>query len=116
MLFTVSYENGMHNGFNFIKGEVVRFRNVSKIPHMGWNDVKIMGKSRLFEGIKDGEFFYFVHSYYCKPESNKDVVAISEYGGNFCVAVEKGNVFGVQFHPEKSHRPGLKVLENFKKL
>ena len=116
LLFTVSYENGVHNGFNFIEGEVVRFQNVSKIPHMGWNSVEIVGKSRLFEGIRDGEFFYFVHSYYCKPEKNEDIAAISEYGGSFCAAVKKGNVFGVQFHPEKSHCPGLKVLENFIKL
>jgi glutamine amidotransferase len=115
LLFDVSLEFGETKGFGFIPGSVVAFdkRPGMKIPHMGWNQVFVRKRSSLFQGIKNGEFFYFVHSYYVKPESEDALLAQTEYGVTFPSAVAKGNVFGVQFHPEKSQKAGLKLLENF---
>ena len=82
---------------------------------MGWNSVVYKRESVLFEGIPEGRFFYFVHSYYVEPEEEV-TVGITDYGITFSVAIEKDNVFGLQFHPEKSGRWGLKVLDNFRRL
>ncbi len=114
VLFEESEEFGKHKGLGVIKGKVVRFPDtVGKIPHMGWNSVDILKKHPVLEGIKNGDYFYFVHSYYCSPE--EDVVAtVTEYGGiRFCSSVTKENVFACQFHPEKSQKLGLKVVRNF---
>ncbi len=110
---TKSFENGVHEGLNYIPGEVIRFpKFVGKIPHMGWNELKIRRESEIFDGIEDGSMFYFVHSYYLKTDE-KFVVAETEYGIKFASAVESGDCFGVQFHPEKSGDIGLKILKNF---
>jgi len=114
ILFTESEEHGFHKGLDVIRGKVKKFSSSLKIPHMGWNQIKIQNKkSRIFAGIQDGSYFYFVHSYYVEPEDKGIVVATTEYGGEFVSTVNKKNVWGVQFHPEKSERLGLKILENF---
>jgi glutamine amidotransferase len=115
LLFELSYEFGTTKGLGLIKGEVVRFNLTKefKILHMGWNQVVKRKESRLLKGIKSGEYFYFVHSYFVKPEDPSVVLTETDYGVTFTSAVEKGNLFAVQFHPEKSQRAGLKLLQNF---
>ncbi len=116
LLFTESEEHGLNRGLDIINGKVKKFASRVKIPHMGWNNVKLKAQSsklKVFKGIPDGSYFYFVHSYYVEPE-NKDVIAATtDYGREFVSAVNKENVWGVQFHPEKSGELGLKILENF---
>ena len=113
LLFEESEEFGLHKGFGFIKGRVVRFEGTGlKVPHMGWNTVKIEKKNRLLEGINDNSFFYFVHSYY-GVALDGSAIARCNYGVDFTAAVNVGNVWGVQFHPEKSQSLGLRVLKNF---
>jgi len=120
LLFDESEEFGRARGLGVFKGRCVRFgfkaQAGSKIPHMGWNQVRIVKDSRLFKGIADGTDFYFVHSYYPAPEEEDVVVSRTEYGETFASAVERGAVFATQFHPEKSQRAGLKVLENFARI
>jgi len=118
LLMTVSEEFGVHRGLDVIPGRVVRFDMESglKIPHMGWNRVHYSGDRSLFEGIEDGSFFYFVHSYYVVPEEESVVCGWTDYGDRFCSAIARGNLFATQFHPEKSHHHGLKVLENFGRI
>jgi len=122
VLFTESEEFGVHNGFDILKGKVVRFRsklkdvdniNVLKIPHMGWNNVKILKRPPIFDGIPDGSFFYFVHSFYVAPDDVNTIATTTEYGINFTSMVWKENIFATQFHPEKSQEVGLKILKNF---
>jgi len=114
ILFTESEEHGVHKGLDVIKGRVKKFSASVKIPHMGWNQIKMQNrKLKIFTGIPEGSYFYFVHSYYVEPEDRKTVVTTTEYGGEFVSTVNKNNVWGVQFHPEKSERLGLQVLENF---
>lgn len=112
-LFSRSMEGGEHAGLDFIKGSVVRLPGNLKVPHMGWNSVSALGNSRLFNGIRDGEHFYFVHSYYCVPDDRSVVKAEADYGIKIPSIVEKGNIFGTQFHPEKSSSSGLSILANF---
>lgn len=110
LFFKESFEHGIHQGLHLIEGKVVKFKGV-KIPHMGWNQVKV--RSQLFKGIPDQSFFYFAHSYYVVPEDPKVGVGVTEYGIPFSSVIEKETLFGVQFHPEKSGKWGLKFLENF---
>lgn len=114
ILFSYSEEGGV-KGFSFFKGGVKKLPPKNKVPHMGWNTVFYESSSPLFKGIREGSFFYFVHSYYAEPEE-KVRVGYTDYGVKIAAAVEKENIFGVQFHPEKSGRLGLKVLENFRSL
>ncbi len=118
ILFEYGYEFGEHEGLGILKGKVIRFENKEgyKVPHMGWNQVWIRQKEGLFSNIKEGEYFYFVHSFYAVPSEESDVAAITDYSVDFCSAVQKDNVWAVQFHPEKSQRAGLKLLENFKRF
>ncbi|SMO48301.1 glutamine amidotransferase [Balnearium lithotrophicum] len=115
LLFEKSYEFGETEGLGIIKGEVVRFELPKdyKIPHMGWNQIYKKKESKLLEGIREGEFFYFVHSYYVKPSSKSVVLTETDYGIYFTSSIEFENVFATQFHPEKSQKVGLKLLENF---
>jgi len=115
LLFEKSYEFGETEGFGFIEGEVVKFELPAdfKIPHMGWNQVYKKKKSELLREIKEGEFFYFVHSYYVKPKNKNVVLTETDYGIYFTSAIEKENIFATQFHPEKSQRAGQKLLKNF---
>jgi len=113
LLFSESTEHGRHRGLDILPGTVTRFDTDLKVPHMGWNEVRQERGSRLFDGIEDGSFFYFAHSYFVRPEDPNVVIGRTDYGGWYASAVQKGRVFGVQFHPEKSGPTGLKMLANF---
>jgi glutamine amidotransferase len=113
VLFTESEEFGIYKGLDILKGKVMRFRLTLKVPHMGWNKVKILRRSPLFEDIQDQAFFYFVHSFYVVPDDNDIVATTTEYGTSFASMVWKENIFATQFHPEKSQETGLKILRNF---
>jgi len=114
MLFSRSQEGGECEGLGLIKGDVVRLPATVKVPHMGWNSIEITaGSHRLTRGVKGGEYFYFVHSYYCVPEERSTVSADVDYGVRMPAIVEVGNVFGTQFHPEKSGPAGGAVIRNF---
>ncbi len=121
LLFTMSEEHGRHRGLNLIPGEVVRFKSNLKIPHMGWNTItKVTTRKRqstgLLNGIEDGSYFYFVHSYFVLPMKRQYVLARCKYGRNFASVAGKDNIFGIQFHPEKSSDLGLRILKNFCKI
>lgn len=119
LLFSESAEYGIHRGLDIIKGRVRRFDSGLKIPHMGWNKVKITGLAggeagrQIFQGIPDESFFYFAHTFYVEPEDKGIVAATTEYGRVFTSAISRDNVWGVQFHPEKSVDSGLLLLRNF---
>ncbi|MBZ0168283.1 imidazole glycerol phosphate synthase [Candidatus Methylomirabilis lanthanidiphila] len=126
-LFSESEEFGHHAGLNIIKGRVVRFTDASlsenrhdgfrlKIPHMGWNRIRIDRPAPIFKGIPDGAFFYFVHSYYVQPEDDSVIAATTEHGLRFTSALWRDNLFACQFHPEKSQALGLQLLKNFASL
>jgi len=103
-------------GFGLIRGDVVRLPDGVKIPQMGWNELTIHRDNQdsdLLAGIDDGDFFYFVHSYYCVPEDERVIAATTDYGVDMAAVVEKDNIHAVQFHPEKSSRKGLVILKNF---
>ena len=112
----VGYEETETKGLGWIAGKVLKINNRGgkyKLPHIGWNQVNIVKKSKIFNNIKNNSHLYFVHSYEFIPD-NKDVVsAITEYSSNIVCSVEKENIFGTQFHPEKSDQEGLKIIENF---
>jgi glutamine amidotransferase len=117
LLFEESEEKGHHRGLGLISGKVVLFREPSiKIPQIGWNQVQISKSSELTRGINSGDFFYFNHGYYCAPEQKADMLTRTDYGGWIASAVERENIFGVQFHPEKSQQTGLNLLKNFVEL
>lgn len=115
LLFSESDEDGLHQGLDLIKGRVEKLRIPAeyKVPHMGWNSIDIKPASRLFSGIPSGSYFYFVHSYHVLPEDQSVLAATTDYGIQIVCAVETGNIFATQFHPEKSSDMGLKVLRNF---
>lgn len=113
VLFTESEEFGIYKGLDVFKGKVVRFQIDLKVPHMGWNNVKILRKSPIFDGIQDESFFYFVHSYYVVPDDTAAVSTTTDYGITFTSMVWKDNIFATQFHPEKSQESGLRILKNF---
>jgi glutamine amidotransferase len=114
-LFDVGEEMGEHAGLGLVSGRVTAFPKMPglKIPHTGWNQVEVMNDAPLFKQVNAGAYMYFNHSYYCQPENPSDVLAATEYGLNYACAVQRDNVFGVQFHPEKSQRVGLQILKNF---
>ncbi len=118
LLFDSSEEAPGVKGLGILPGRIVKFPMDMglKIPQIGWNALKQPNKGRLFEGIEEGEFVYFVHSYYLQADNFSDVVATTEYGVIVHAAVERGNVFACQFHPEKSSDVGLKILKNFVEL
>jgi len=117
-LFEVGEEMGEHTGLGLLPGRVLRFPESLgvKIPHTGWNQVEAKKDALLFAGISPGAYVYFNHSYYCQPGEASDISAVADYGLSYACAVERGKVFGVQFHPEKSQRVGLKILENFLRM
>ena len=118
MLFDSSEEAPGVPGLSILPGKIIKFPSDMglKVPHMGWNSLSFPKKGRLFRGINEGAFVYFVHSYYLKAENEEDIAAISEYGVKFHASVERGNIFGCQFHPEKSSDTGLAILRNFLEL
>jgi len=112
-LYESSEEAPDRPGFGFLPGHVKRFEGVFKIPHLGWSQLEIHSQNGLFEGVADGSFAYFCHSYY--GPVTEETTVVTEYGQNFAAALRVGSVYAVQFHPEKSGDLGLKVLENFLK-
>jgi len=117
LLFSSSEEFGFHEGLGIIPGRVVRFRTTGlKVPHMGWNGVEFARDSKFLEGISSGTHFYFIHTFYPEVDDNEWVLGSAEYGVSFPCIVGRGNVIATQFHPEKSHRAGLKIVENFARL
>jgi glutamine amidotransferase len=117
-LFANRSEEGKVNGLGWVDSEVVKFKFDSnnldlKIPHMGWVYPKICKKSKLLADMPDEPKFYFVHSYFLKANNSEDILATASYGIEFAAAIEKHNILGVQFHPEKSHNYGMRVLKNF---
>ncbi len=115
LLFEKSYEHGEHKGLGIFKGEVKLLPPKVKIPHIGWNQLWKRKESEILEGIKDGDYVYFVHSYRVIPEENEIILTETDYGEYFVSSIEKENVVAFQFHPEKSQKKGLKLLENFGK-
>ena len=113
LLLTESEEKGMHPGLNIIPGQVLRFPEGEKIPQIGWNQVRIVKQGPLFRGIPDNAYFYFVHSFYARPGSPSDAAGLTAYGVEYASVLQRENIFGVQFHPEKSQKTGLKLIENF---
>ena len=120
-LFTSRSEEGELPGLGWIAGETVRFHfdqkeTDLKIPHMGWNTVKPTRKDSIFQDLSEDHRFYFVHSYHVVCKQEEDVLARSNHGYDFTSSVQKGNILGIQFHPEKSHRFGLQLLKHFAEL
>jgi glutamine amidotransferase len=116
-MLTESSEEGSERGLGWVKGTVRRFTDPGlALPHMGWNDVIPSNSSRLFSGLESLARFYFLHSYYCDLADPAHALAVTEYGNPFTCALQRDNVFGVQFHPEKSHHWGQRLLQNFAEL
>ena len=115
-LFEVSEEGGEHECLGILPGRVVRFANGLKVPHMGWNQVRIVKQHPIFEGVGDGSYFYFVHSYYPRPADPEIVIGETEYGVNFASVIARDNIVATQFHPEKSGEAGLRMYANFLKI
>src|SRR5215471_6242803 len=113
LLFEESEEFGRTKGLGLLRGEVRRFDDGLVVPHVGWNQVRIRRDHRLFDGVDDRSFFYFVHSYFCEPKNDELILGTTDYGINYASIVGKENVIGVQFHPEKSQQAGLRLLQNF---
>jgi len=123
LLFAEGEEFGIHKGLGIFPGRVVRFpfsepgasssKDSLKVPHMGWNSIRIERNFPALEGVGEGTHFYFVHSYYPVPEDREIIATITDYGGEFVSSVGRGNLFACQFHPEKSQSAGLKILKNF---
>ncbi len=118
LLFESSEESPGVEGLNILEGKVLRIPAADglKIPHIGWNSLDFPNEGKLFKGIKEGSYVYFVHSYYLKAKEDYIVKASTEYGCNIHASVEKDNVFACQFHPEKSSTVGLQILKNFASL
>lgn len=114
-LFDTSDELGDHIGLGILRGRVTRFPQIAglKVPHVGWNTLTPKRDSALLDGLHDDAYAYFVHSYYCLPDDPDDLLLTTDYGGMFCSAVARDNIYGVQFHPEKSQTTGLRILANF---
>lgn len=115
LLFEKSYEFGESEGLGVLEGEVVILPAMVKVPHIGWNQLWKNKNSDLLDGLKDGEYFYFVHSYHVVPKKEDIILTRTDYGIDFVSSVEYQNIFAVQFHPEKSQKAGLKLLENFRR-
>lgn len=117
LLFDSSEESEGVKGLGLLPGRIVKFKDKDlKVPQIGWNSLKFPKESRLFKGIKEDEYVYFVHSYYLDAENKADVAATSDYGVIYDAAVEHENIFACQFHPEKSSAVGLGILKNFIEL
>jgi len=116
LLCAESEEFGLHRGLNIFSGRVRRFSKGLKVPHMGWNSIHIEKETPLLEGISEGSYFYFVHSYYLDGTDPSFVAATTEYGIPFPSVIWRDNVYATQFHPEKSQRLGLRLLRNFGEL
>jgi len=123
LLFDISYEDGQHRGLGIIPGKVVRFnfsgredQHDLKIPHMGWNALKIRGDVPIYRDIEEDSYVYFVHSYYVVPDDDTVIATTTRHGIEFVSSIRRDNLFATQFHPEKSQRVGLQILKNFAEL
>jgi glutamine amidotransferase len=116
MLFEKSFEYGQHNGLGLISGKVIPIPPGRTIPHMGWNLVNLPQEMKLFNGLGTAKHFYFAHSFCAEVADSRARVAFTDYGFDLTAAVQKANIYGVQFHPEKSGKTGLNVLRNFAEL
>jgi len=116
LLFKESEEMGQHRGLSVFDGMVKRFNVSLKVPQIGWNQIHVQQASPLLEGVADGSYAYFVHSYYVVPADPEIVLATTDYGINYPSVIGQDNVFGIQFHPEKSQTVGLRILRNFTAL
>ena len=115
-LMTKRSDEGSLNGLGWFDAETVKFdldTTIFKVPHMGWNEVKVEKPNKLFEHMYDEPRFYFVHSYHIKCNKKEDVLLTTKYGYDFVCGIRKDNIYGAQFHPEKSHKYGMKLLKNF---
>ena len=112
MLFERSFEMGEYKGLGYFKGDVVRFEDPLKVPHMGWNQLEIIRDDPLMNGVKNGDYVYFVHSYHALADRN-DVIAYTDYGTQVTAIIGRENIYATQFHPEKSASVGEKILKNF---
>ena len=114
-------EEGSLDGLGWIEGEVVKFdqskfSQPTHLPHMGWNDVEPTSKNGLFKNLETGSRFYFLHSYYFSPYSHENLLSTTNYNVSFASSVNRNNIYGVQFHPEKSHNWGIQLLKNFAEI
>lgn len=113
-----SSEEGILPGLGWINAKVIKFstfnlKQSTMLPHMGWNDVETIKDNNLLKGLEEKSRFYFLHSYIMKCTNDSDIIALADYGEKFCCAVNNNNIYGVQFHPEKSHHSGIQLLKNF---
>jgi glutamine amidotransferase len=115
-LLTLSEEGGEHACLDVVHGRVKRLPSGQKVPHMGWNQVRQRVPHPIFEGIEDGAYFYFVHSYYPKPDDDSVVIGETDYGVTFASVLAQGNIVATQFHPEKSGKDGLRFYGNFLRI
>jgi glutamine amidotransferase len=119
MFADIGYEEKETKGLGWISGKVSKIDNQNgkyKLPHIGWNQIKIVKENKIFKGIENNSHMYFVHSYEFIPEDKSVISATTDYSSNIVCSVEKENIFGTQFHPEKSDKIGLKIIDNFIKL
>lgn len=116
LLFDESDEFGSTPGLGLLRGSVRRFGNELVVPQVGWNRIHQKRRHALFEGIDDGAFCYFVHSFYCQPNDENVIAGETDYGGRYASVVAQGSICGVQFHPEKSQHIGLRMLKNFTQI
>ena len=113
LMFAESEEMGQHRGLGILPGRVRRFPNGQRVPQIGWNEVRIRRETALLDGVPDGSYFYFVHSFFVASDRDADVIGTTDYGIDYASIAGGGRAFGVQFHPEKSQDAGLKILKNF---
>ncbi|MBC7287551.1 MAG: imidazole glycerol phosphate synthase subunit HisH, partial [Armatimonadetes bacterium] len=113
VLFEESEEASAHRGIGLFSGKVIRFRHELKIPQIGWNQIRIKRRAPHLEGVPDGSWVYFVHSYHVQPEDESIVATVTEYGYEFVSSVWRDHVFACQFHPEKSQRVGVQIIRNY---
>lgn len=111
LLYEKSYEHDVYEGLGLLPGAIVRFRNAPRVPHMGWNQLEIVGDHPFVRGIRNGDYVYFLHSYHADDE--RSAVALCDYGEPFPAIVARENIMGTQFHPEKSQATGAVLLDNF---
>ncbi len=113
LLMDLSEENEKVECLSLISGTAKKFHTKLKVPQMGWNQVEVLPNSKLLKSIPSGSYFYFVHSYYCEPQDKNVIKGITDYDVEFCSVIEQDNIYGTQFHPEKSSDHGLQLLRNF---
>jgi glutamine amidotransferase len=116
LLFSEGKEFGASEGLGFIPGTVEKMKLALPVPHVGWNQITWTRKERITAGIPSESYFYFVHSFVCRPKRPEDVLGVTDYGEDFVSVVQHGNICGLQCHPEKSQQPGLTLLANFLKM